>query len=122
MTNLQSKSAPAKHTPGPWQAVSLRDEVNVQPAPGMPFERTAIINHVFGGANFGEIVAQTGCNYPRCQANARLIAAAPDMLAACDSAIQIIEQLIPEPSARGIADVVLVQIRRAIAKAEGGAA
>lgn len=47
--------------------------------------------------------------------------AAPDLLAACDSAVQIIEQLIPEPSARGVADVVLFILRAAILKATGGA-
>lgn len=51
--------------------------------------------------------------------DARLIEAAPDLLAACDNAVQIIEQLIPEPSARGVAEVVLFQLRAAIAKAGG---
>lgn len=46
-----------------------------------------------------------------------LIAAAPELFDACNMAIQIIEQLIPEPSARGVADVVLTQLRAAIAKA-----
>ncbi len=42
-----------------------------------------------------------------------------DLLAACENLISAIEQLIPEPSARGVADVVLAQARAAIAKYEG---
>lgn len=51
--------------------------------------------------------------------DARLIAAAPDLLAACEAGVQTIEQLIPEPSARGVADVVLFQLRAAIRLATG---
>ena len=45
--------------------------------------------------------------------------AAPEMLAALETGVNVIEQLIPEPSARGVADVVLAQMRAAIAKARG---
>lgn len=41
-----------------------------------------------------------------------------DLLAACENLISVIEQLIPEPSARGVADVVLFQARAAVAKAK----
>lgn len=51
----------------------------------------------------------------------RQLAASDDLLAAVRSLVQIVEQLIPEPSARGVADVVLFQGRAAIARAEGGA-
>lgn len=42
-----------------------------------------------------------------------------ELLDACKTLTSVIEQLIPEPSARGVADVVLAQARAAIAKAEG---
>ncbi len=41
-----------------------------------------------------------------------------ELLAACHTLVSIVEQLIPEESARGVADVVLAQGRYAIAKAE----
>lgn len=46
-----------------------------------------------------------------------IIDAAPDLLEACLRLIDVTEQLIPEQSARGVADVVLAQARAAIAKA-----
>lgn len=52
-------------------------------------------------------------------ANADMIAAAPDLLAACYNLVSVVEQLIPEPSVRGVADVVLSQAWAAIAKAKG---
>lgn len=52
-------------------------------------------------------------------ANARLIATAPELLAALETTVSVIEQLVPEPSALGVADVVLYQARAAIAKARG---
>lgn len=45
-------------------------------------------------------------------------AAAPELLDACRNALQIIEQLIPEESARGVAEVVIFQLATVIAKAE----
>jgi len=51
------------------------------------------------------------------KANARLIAAAPELLEACRTLVSVVEQLIPEESVRGVADVVLYQGRAAIAKA-----
>ena len=43
-----------------------------------------------------------------------------ELLDACRTLVSIVEQLIPEESVRGVADVVLTQGRDAIAKAEGG--
>lgn len=45
-----------------------------------------------------------------------------DCCEAIDALIQTVEQLIPEPSARGVADVVLFQGRAAIANAFEGRA
>lgn len=47
------------------------------------------------------------------------MAASDALLAACEAGVQTIEQLIPEPSARGVADVVLFQLRAAIRLATG---
>lgn len=51
------------------------------------------------------------------KANAHLISAAPDLLEACLQLIKCVEYLIPEKSAVPVADVVLFQVRAAIAKA-----
>lgn len=50
---------------------------------------------------------------------ARGRAAVLDLCAALENAMSVIEQLIPEPSARGVADVVLVQGRAALVKVRG---
>lgn len=93
----------AKHTPGPWKVWGIDSE-----GP-----------HVL--SLDATIVARLDPWKGKCRdemnGNAHLIAAAPDLLDACHNAVQIIEQLIPEPSARGVADVVLSQLRAAIAKA-----
>lgn len=63
------------------------------------------------------VIVASFCTEP----NAALIAAAPDLYDALTTAVQVIEQLIPEPSARGVADVVLAQARSALSRASGGA-
>ena len=45
---------------------------------------------------------------------------APALLEALEESVQTIEQLIPEPSARGVAEVALFQARAAILEAKGG--
>lgn len=72
------------------------------------------------GSNANEIKIITGQN-ASVTVSAREAAASPELLEACNNAVQIIEQLIPEESARGVADVVLHQLRAAIAKATGEA-
>lgn len=59
------------------------------------------------------------CFGPNRFTNAKVMAAAQELLAALVTAVSTIEQLIPEPSVRGVADVVLAQARAAIAKATG---
>lgn len=56
------------------------------------------------------------------EANAALIVNAVnlhgELFDACNNAIQVIEQLVPEESARGVANLVMFQLRAAIAKAQ----
>lgn len=102
----------SEHTPGPWiadggsriQGANAKHMYNICHMDGVPM-------HI-------ESPTGTDCK-AMTRANARLISAAPDLLAACEGAVQIIEQLIPEPSVRGVADVVLHQLRAAIAAAKG---
>lgn len=65
----------SKHTPGPWIAYSFSD---------MPYP--AIMQDINGKTGKGIVKADGWCNIfdrakPETQANARLIAAAPEMLA-----------------------------------------
>ncbi len=76
------------------------------------------VNTVNEGPIETTIIVRTDSTY-NAKRVAHAIAAAPDLLEACKAMTQVVEQLIPEPSARGVADVVLFSARAAIAKAEG---
>lgn len=86
----------SKHTPGPWFSVNTKDCPNVM-------------------TNGGFLIAETrGIN---CEANARLITAAPDMLAA-------LEAFVGSRKGDGMGwtlDSLEAMAREAIAKAKGGA-
>ena len=90
-------SSPRQHTPGPW---------------------TADIYCVWAGEIF-VCGTQTGLPVERQIANARLIASAPDLLAACLSALRALEDnLSPGP----MDEDAKAGLRAAIARATGGAA
>ena len=88
---------PSEHTPGPWRAGG---------------------NHVFAGTSWGWI-ASTDSPYVSAlepTANARLIAAAPDMLAVCVA----VDELSASPHAMtGPLWEIVDAARAAIAKAKG---
>lgn len=92
-----------KHTPGPWKVgrLPLRLEVDENPIP-------LIYTHD-GGLEIAQV--RTSAPEPgEREANARLIAAAPDLLAACKAALDMGDEFEAEK-----------MIRAAIAKAEGKA-
>lgn len=96
------------HTPGPWEVSTIEGEDVLM---------------VGGGEDGSAIVAdvRTGWNgLGMDEANARLIASAPEMLAALKELLDQLEGIgIPEWS--GAEGLCLTQARAAIAKAEGGA-
>ena len=98
----------AKHTPGPW----LTDRNNVHTG------QIATVHHCIGN-DWIEIWTdkwlETGLGEGEQEANARLIAAAPDLLAALQSV------LANSLDSQGLADAHK-QARDAIAKATGGKA
>lgn len=66
----------AQHTPGPWEV--LHDHPDAETAPAI-----AYIKAVNRGMDFEEIALLFGCvEQPQQEANARLMAAAPELLAA----------------------------------------
>ena len=76
-------SKQAKHTPGPWSVTTSRSTGSGQPWITRDYDTGGVLSTVFDGEN-----PQT---FPLSQANARLIATAPDLLAACEAVLNAIE-------------------------------
>lgn len=99
------------HTPGPWYADKIQD-------------RTAYNIFMPGYGSAGASVQHcsnaTGCMGPEVEYNARLIAAAPDMLAALQTAHMAVCNWIPTNAGSRLAkDRALAEIDAAIARATG---
>lgn len=101
----------AMYTPGPWKlgkytfspdGVSLNGEVN----------------RVFMPGATSAVVYSMGADEPIVTATARLIAAAPELLEACEVAFAELENHKGVP---GVLEHILPCIRAAIARATGGA-
>lgn len=88
----------SKHTPGPWNIKSFGSAEIIISAPTMPYVAVASPS----------LHAQTGTG----ESNARLIAAAPELLEACKFAL---DHLDPSNGAEECRE----QVKKAIAKAEG---
>ena len=102
----------AAHTPGPWRATSRNIENVANWASRIPFAIELEVGHSV--APIADV-----CDQPAAEANARLIAAAPELLAALKDVLRIAQAAsvgVPGNSPR------LDRARAAIAKAEGGAA
>ncbi|MCE5212640.1 MAG: hypothetical protein LLG40_13950 [Deltaproteobacteria bacterium] len=106
------------HTKGPW--IIHKDEMGRgyeiygnAPAPGwgsLGHQEVCRINAKKHGARRGMAVSYT--EHPDDEANARLIAAAPELLEACKEALSIIEKYSDVP-------VHILALKQAITKAEG---
>ena len=94
-----------KFTPGPWE-VRTRTCIGGQ-APCVVFDH---------GDVGGEIASLALC--PNNEPNARLIAAAPDLLEVCIAAFRLIDSILPDDLAWDFSDVKGA-LDAAIAKAEG---
>jgi hypothetical protein len=111
---MNAQHTQGKHTPGPWRAQPLEGPGHWQIINESCLQ-LAMARHWPNGQ---------GLNIPECReetdANARLIAAAPELLAALELALATIERLRPSSrgfdSTRGTKDVVCA----AIAKVKGG--
>ena len=103
----KATTSPA-HTAGPWQYIKSQED-DVQNGS----EHFSILT---GESDDGWFIADllNGLNQ-EAEANARLIAAAPDLLEALHLAVDMIEPAYPEADL----DPDVKQIRAAIAKAEG---
>lgn len=100
-----------QHTPSPWKAYHYVTDENGR--------HTSTVAADDGNFRICELtqrfpvpVADT------VKANARLIAASPDLLTACESALALLSNPDAEP---GDADAVTEMLKTALAKARGGA-
>lgn len=94
----------AKHTPGPWYSPNDNGQIYSQT------DRRNPVVDVYGAHNRDRDEDET-------LANVNLIAAAPEMLAACEAAYRWLNTLGEDSGSRS---KVLAEIRAAIAKAKGG--
>lgn len=94
-----------KYTPGPWSVFCPDAEF-----PGIESHKTSISVVIFGYA--GEGAGVHGKSRGERKANARLIAAAPDLLDACKDALYVGKS---EETIEAVRD----RLRKAIAKATG---
>ena len=115
------KAGGAGYTPGPWTVETATEE-----------RRPCIAYVTQGGGNhqtvMAEIISQRKPKFNEADANARLIAAAPELLAACEAqrkAIDLLRLLVLEedpgflPSLSGQPWEALLSGNKAIAKAKG---
>ena len=115
-----------QHTPGPWRVHGINKEtgsISIGPVGGL-----YVIADVTNAASFGEMLAgamkRGSGRFDQKDghtqwANARLIAAAPELLAALKEARLQIEYLDAKFQPTGTSANVLARIESAIAKAEG---
>lgn len=75
----------SKHTPGPWMQWDLRHQKNGQ------IRVTSIFSPKEGGADICNVFSRTA----ECEANASLIAAAPELLKAAQASKQLLVTLYP---------------------------
>jgi hypothetical protein len=108
-----------EHTPGPWKyETRIQRGTYSQPVKGNP------VRHYVTGhrpsQNFAEpLICNLGPTYDRAEANARLIAAAPDLLAALKLANEMLNYLYHTTDDDPPDNVDHGRVRVAIAKAEG---
>jgi hypothetical protein len=107
----------AKHTPGPWSA-----DITSEGPYGGAFE---VFAPNAGTGRWRRVICARN-QHPECAeemaANARLIAAAPELLAACQMVVTLKRVGGMLPGVRELIDSVVEDAEAAIAKATGGAA
>ena len=107
-SQAKAKRENAKHTPGPWEAV-------IQPG------CHAVIASLSGGPKAVAIIGNNtpdDGNEPMRFANARLIAGAPDLLAALQRIVAVLDKQVASPHLAERASP-LAQAKAAISKATG---
>ena len=99
----------SKHTPGPWVVVGSRTKYVEARLVGSLMQEVAACGPTLADEGYGQ----------QQEANARLIAAAPDLLEALQELCEIVEDAIEQKSAKDLDSFTLQPARAAIAKATG---
>ena len=97
----------SKHTPGPWKVVSSYERDDAQ-FPVAQIEYLYVISAIEDRSLLGTV-----------QADARLIAAAPDLLEALSELVEIVQDAIDQRSAKYLDSFTLQPAISAIKKATG---
>lgn len=108
-----------KFTPGPW-AITAVNRLPVAKSLGVINPKSTVLNYEIKGAQVAVVANIKECNLrsdAQTEANARLIAAAPEMLEALRGVADIIRENLPSTNA-GIE--ALDRVEAAIAKATNG--
>ena len=100
------------HTPGPWKAFLLNDAAEVEYGPAIVADCRASVFYQGEGRLYEIGISE-------CHANARLIAAAPDLLRAAQLALVAITKPPIGASSEYTLDSAESALKNAIAKAEG---
>ena len=103
------------HTPGPWTVEHCRNEDG---SPFLSISGQGPLGAWLADIQPGSVNGLPLDVGPRHDANARLIAASPDLLSACESALALLTDPNAEP---GDADQVTAILQTALAKAKGEA-
>jgi len=105
----------SNHTKGPWRFVTLGRKAEAHSAWEIEGDRTFHQNGlVSSGTNFAQV---TGNSAEQLEANARLIAAAPELLDEVRTLIEVLERGAETPEDR---DGIISYAKSIIAKATGG--
>jgi hypothetical protein len=114
--NEETNTAAAGHTPGPWKVSTIDDTI---------FDPILLVVAGDYGSDMDwrvSVVADVRTGWNGHEANARLIAAAPDMLAALKEVAEWAGKETAQLDHMADAMVALLLAREAIAKAEGAPA
>lgn len=118
-TQTKPEHVSAKPTPGPWRARSYKNSEG-----GIWIDCEAFANRGKGRCLGGTLATAhaSGCGKGSLEANAALIASAPDLLEAVLVALPYLEGMLNDPGyKKGVAKKHAAQLRAAIARAEGAA-
>jgi hypothetical protein len=99
-----------KPSPGPWE-VGQRGDLHA----GVWDAKGKLV------CQFGNGIDQGWCEYKNADANARLTAAAPELLQACTAILAMIDRAKGQPVTfyEGMKNSAVTKLRAAVAKAEG---
>jgi len=103
------------HTPGPWTVQTLGEKIN-----GYPDWNSYCIRHLNQNVHIATVGHVDRYYEQQNEANARLIAAAPDLLAALKKSVQFVAKYANDHDSK-IAFRMLAQMHAAIDKAGGDA-